>query len=65
MSESKNESDYENLKNTIKSCVKEILKERNIIHKLEQRIIDLERTIEHLTQYPMMNTNDGWYYNNP
>lgn len=49
MSESKHESDYL----------------RNMIHKLEQRIIDLERTIEHLTQYPMMNTNDGWYYNNP
>ena len=36
-----------------------------VIRSLEQRIIDLERTIEHLTQYPMMNTNDGWYYNNP
>ena len=57
--------DYENLKNTINSCVKQILKERKMMYKLEQRIIDLERTIEHLTQYPMTNTNDGWYYNNP
>tara|TARA_Y100001963_G_scaffold143363_1_gene214162 strand:+ start:406 stop:597 length:192 start_codon:yes stop_codon:yes gene_type:complete len=63
MSESK--SEIENLKKTIKSCAKELIKERKIIQQLEERIIVLERSIEHLTQYPMMNTNDGWYYNNP